>query len=233
MNWNKANKVLSGIDRLFNIFQESEGLSSIERDLLLRRIQDLYEVVLKGDFEEIVKRTEKPKLAPVKEMPKPVWPPKVTEKPKPITPKPVPKPISKPVVERPKAETPKVETPKPIVVEKPKEIVYEPINDNSAEIEELFEFKIATDLSEKLSASAIADLKTSMGINERFLTISELFKGNKAQYDDAIDTLNSFDDFEQAKNYITRILIPEFDWTSDKKINQAKTFVKKVRRRYL
>jgi len=84
-----------------------------------------------------------------------------------------------------------------------------------------------------LSAAPIADLKTAMGINERFLTISELFKGNKAQYDDAIDTLNSFSDFGQAKNYISRILVPEFDWTNEKKINQAKTFIKKVRRRYM
>ncbi|NJN78313.1 MAG: hypothetical protein HC803_08295 [Saprospiraceae bacterium] len=71
------------------------------------------------------------------------------------------------------------------------------------------------------------------GINERFLMISELFKGNKVQYDEAIDALNSFSDFEQAKIFIIKILIPEFDWTNDKKINQAKTFIKKVRRRYL
>lgn len=255
MNWSKANQVLSGIDRLFNIFQESDGLSTIERDLLLRRIQDLYEVVLDGDFEAEQKKQVN---HPVKEVTSPpvktVEPPKVIEQPKPVVieqppvierPKPIieqPKPVIQPpkvVVEPPKpvVETPKVEVPKPPVIEKPKEIVYEPINKanqgSSEDLELLFEHKSATDLSEKLSAAPITDLKNAMGINERFLIISELFKGNKAQYDDAIETLNSFNDFEQAKNYITRILVPEFDWTNEKKINQAKTFIKKVRRRYL
>lgn len=245
MNWNKANQVLSSIDRLFNIFQESGGLSTIERDLLLRKIQDLYEVVLEGDFEAGHKKQAKPSreipTPPIRtvEEPKIIEQPKVIEPPKPVV---IEKPPvierPKPVVEAPKPiiETPKpvVEVPKPPVVEKPKEIIYEPINNGSNEdLELLFEHKSATDLSEKLSAAPITDLKNAMGINERFLIISELFKGNKAQYDDAIETLNSFSDFEQAKNYISKILVPEFDWTNEKKINQAKTFIKKVRRRYL
>ncbi|NJN78314.1 MAG: hypothetical protein HC803_08300 [Saprospiraceae bacterium] len=180
MNWIKANQLLSGIDRLCNIFQESEGLSSIERDLLLRRIQDLYEVVLDGDFEKPAPKEAKPEPPKVKETPKPEpipqWtPPKRTETPKPVVeaPKPV---IERPVVEMPKpmVETPKpiietpkpvIETPKPPVVEKPKEIVYEPTikGYNSDEIEELFEFKSAMDLSEKLSAAPISDLKNAMG----------------------------------------------------------------------
>jgi hypothetical protein len=247
MNWTKANQLLSGIDRLFNIFQESDGLSTIERDLLLRRIQDLYEVVLEGDFEagqrkgsKVVKDIEPPVVRTIE-------PPKVVERPKPVVieqapviekPKPIIEEPKPPVIQQPKVvvDTPKpvVEPPKPPVVEKPKEIVYQPINhDSDEDLELLFEFKSATDLSEKLSAAPILDLKTAMGINERFLIISELFKGNKAQYDDAVETLNSFSDFEQAKNYISRILVPEFDWTNEKKINQAKIFIKKVRRRYL
>jgi hypothetical protein len=243
MNWNKANQLLSGIDRLFNIFQESDGLSTIERDLLLRRIQDLYEVVLEGDFEAGQKKQVKPVKEVIPPPVKTISQPRVVETPKPVVIEQPPiieraKPIieqPKPVIQQPKVvEVPKVEIPQLPVIEKPKQIVYEPINNGSDEdLELLFEHKSATDLSEKLSAAPITDLKNSMGINERFLTISELFKGNKAQYDDAIETLNSFSDFEQAKNYITRILVPEFDWTNEKKINQAKTFIKKVRRRYL
>jgi hypothetical protein len=236
MNWNKANQLLSGIDRLFNIFQESDGLSTIERDLLLRRMQDLYEVVLEGDFDAGQKKQVKPVKKAIPTPLKTVEQPKIIEQPKPVVIE------QSPVVERPKpviqqpkvAESPKVEIPQPLVIEKPKEIVYEPINHGSNEdLELLFEHKSATDLSEKLSAAPITDLKNAMGINERFLIISELFKGNKAQYDDTIETLNSFSDFEQAKNYISKILVPEFDWTNEKKINQAKIFIKKVRRRYL
>lgn len=267
MNWQKANQALGNIERLLQVFETSGNLSSIERDLLLRRIQDLYEIIL--DNQDVVEET------PVKTAPKPVVqkPPviektKIEEKvelPKP-EPKPqpkvelpkekvreekptiqIPKPVEKPKVERPKIEKkielakpkpkPKVEIPKPPVIEKP--FIQNPAppkqfyGEEAEIIEELFEFKVASDLSEKLSASPIKDLTTSMSINERFITISELFKGNKSKYDEAIHELNSFNNFEQARNYILNQLIGEYDWTNKKKTKSAKAFIKKVRRRYL
>lgn len=286
MNWQKANQALGNIERLIQVFELSKNFSSIERDLLLRRIQDLYEIVLESENSkpktnstskvETTKPVvtpppvyEKPKIElpkvevkkikPVIKIPKVAYQPIVIETPKVEVPKVEPKPI---VVERPKVEKvkpkpivverPKVEKakPKPVVIEKPKVEVrkppvvetktyQEPIisptwTDEEVEIiDDLFEFKVATDLSEKLSAGPIRDLRTSMSINERFITISELFKGSKSKYDEAIQKLNNFENFEQATNYILDNLATKYGWLNKKKTKLAKSFIKKVRRRYL
>ncbi len=245
MNWSKAKATLSSIHRLIAIFEEAENLSTIERDLLLKRIQELYELVLLSETEEekrkVVKQqnpTPKPVTSPVVEKPR------VEPKPKPVVPPPVierPKPKPQPVI---------VETPKPIEVPVKKEVPQykEPVvspkievtetssvkeENISEEVIDLFEFKSATDLSEKLSDSPIKDLKASMSINERFLTISELFKGNAARYNEVIEVLNGLSNFEQAKSYLMKVVIPEFEWTAEKKQNLAKKFIKKVNRRFL
>lgn len=266
MNWSKAKSTLSSIHRLIAIFEEADDLSTIERDLLLKRIQELYEVVLLSETDE--EKQEKQKT-PISKQPTPtpvietakIEPPKVEQKIERAKPQPVAPP---PVIQAPKpqptiAEQPKpklqpvvIETPKPIKIEKPKveekPIYTEPVrkeqakvvadkpisNQNtSEEIIELFEFKSATDLSEKLSDSPIKDLKASMSINERFLTISELFKGNAARYNEVLEVLNGLSTFEQAKSYLIRVVIPEFDWTAEKKQGLAKRFIKKVNRRFL
>ena len=256
MNWHKANQALSNIRRLLKVFENSEDLSAIERDLLLRRIQDLYEIVLEVNPSSSETTVAKPPRttppAPQKTTPKVVEVPKqevpkIVESPKKTTqettpiinrPKPVERPVS-PKVEKPK--TPKVQQPKkqvspPIETKKPTPTP-PPTTSLSKEeqemIQELFEFKTASDLSEKLSDSPIGDLTTSMSINELFITVSELFKGNKPQYDAVIHKLNNFDSFEQAKVYMINELIAEYDWLNKKKLKSAKDFIKKVRRRYL
>ena len=263
MNWQKANQALGNIERLLQVFETTDNLSSIERDLLLRRIQDLYEIVLDNKDSVVksnltVKTTSKPvvqtppiiekrKVEERVELPRPkVELPKVEirkeERKAEVTPKVEKTKIETPKIELPKVERkpveiPKVETPKSSVFEERtyhKPVVTTQFNDEEAEIiEEFFKFKVATDLSEKLSASPIRDLTTSMSINERFITISELFKGNKSKYDEAIHELNNFYNFEQAKVYMLNHLISEYNWTKKKKIKSAKSFIKKVRRRYL
>ncbi|MFK7946355.1 MAG: hypothetical protein AB8G11_02105 [Saprospiraceae bacterium] len=292
MNWQKANQALGNIERLLQVFETSKNLSSIERDLLLRRIQDLYEIILEN--ENVDTKTTTPPITtpkPVVQKPPVIETPKVEEKiafskPKVELPKvevseekviiETPKPKvelpkveireEKPIIEKPRVELPKVEIPKikiskpkpepepkpepkvevpkppvtrpksPVIEERTyeKPVVTKKFDEEETEIiEELFEFKSASDLSEKLSTSPIQDLTKSMSINERFITISELFKGNKSKYDEAIHELNNFYSFEQAKAYILNHLIEEYNWTKKKKIKSAKAFIKKVRRRYL
>jgi hypothetical protein len=255
MNWSKAKATLSSINRLIAIFEEADDLSAIERDLLLKRIQELYGFVLLSETHEDKRKqvrqtpvpqpvVETPKVEvkietpkpPVTPTPPPVVPPIVIEKPKP---KPIP--IIEPViVEKPKPiEVPIIEKPiyrEPVKVKKVEPIYTPPSKPNQEvdeEIEDLFEFKSATDLSEKLSDAPIKDLKASMSINERFLTISELFKGNAARYNEVVEVLNGLSNFDQAKSYLMKVVIPEFDWTAEKKQGLAKRFIKKVNRRFL
>jgi hypothetical protein len=60
----------------------------------------------------------------------------------------------------------------------------------------------------------IRDLKSSIGINEKFLFINELFKGNMKEYTDTIVMLSDAETLELAHE----ILVPiknKYDWRDD------------------
>lgn len=73
----------------------------------------------------------------------------------------------------------------------------------------------------------IADLTKSIGINDKFQFIKELFGGDSDRYTDTIRTLNNFDNVEEAFNYIETI----YNW--DKNNDAVKRIVLLVRRRYM
>ena len=58
-----------------------------------------------------------------------------------------------------------------------------------SEYDELFEFKAAAELSQRLSETKINDLNKSMGLNEKFFYINELFGGNSAKFRTCITKL--------------------------------------------
>lgn len=190
-------------------------------------------------------KTETPKVKPVE---KKVDPPKV-EVPKVEIPKEKPIPVQLPIVEK-KEEPTKIEEPKekprpkievkPILKKEPEPKVEEPAKEEVAsnafneEYEELFLFKEATDISQKLSEAPIEDLSKALGLNEKFLYINELFGGNAAKFKAAIDVFNEpMDSFEGARAYMEKELVEQFGWVSKLKKTVAKDFVKLVRRRYL
>ncbi len=76
----------------------------------------------------------------------------------------------------------------------------------------------STDISyaEKLQQKPITDLVKSIGLNEKFLFIKELFKNNSDDYNEAILLLNSFNSITQAFDYLD-VLKQKFEWdeTSD------------------
>jgi hypothetical protein len=175
----------------------------------------------------------KPKV----ETPKVETPVYVQPKPKVETPK-VETPVyvqPKPKVETPKVETPvyvqpkpKVETPNYFQQEIEPEIT--PLNFDEYDI--LFEEERITALSQRLGQGKITNLRTSMGINERFLIQNELFGGNSNLFNKTLDTLNEFENFVEAKAYIIKEAAPENDWLDDNRIKRAQAFIRKIRRRY-
>lgn len=72
-------------------------------------------------------------------------------------------------------------------------------------------------VAEKLQHKKITDLKASIGINERFQFINELFEGNMKEYTVAIDQINSFSSLSEADSYITK-LEEVYKWPSDNQI---------------
>ncbi|MBI9039644.1 MAG: hypothetical protein JEY97_16055 [Bacteroidales bacterium] len=69
-------------------------------------------------------------------------------------------------------------------------------------------------IAAKITKKKTSDLKSIIGINEKFLFINELFNGNMQDYNEAVNSLNSFTDHEEANNFIES-LKQSNNWDND------------------
>ena len=67
--------------------------------------------------------------------------------------------------------------------------------------------------SDKLQQQPVEDLKRSIGINEKFAFMNELFQSNQQRYSDSIDALNNFRNYEEAHAHLT-MLTAEMKWNT-------------------
>ncbi len=86
------------------------------------------------------------------------------------------------------------------------------------------------ELSESLKDDPIKDLKKAIGINDRFLYIRELFRGDEAMYERSVKTINGFAIYPEAEYWIKRELKLKLGW--DDKNEIVKQFDQLVRRRF-
>lgn len=73
----------------------------------------------------------------------------------------------------------------------------------------------ATELVEVLKETPIKDLRKAIGINDRFLFINELFRGDESTYERSIRTINSFNIFAEAEYWINRELKVKLGWNAE------------------
>ena len=69
-----------------------------------------------------------------------------------------------------------------------------------------------TELSHRLTDVPVKDLKKAIGINDRYLYINELFRGDEAMYERSIKTINSFAIWPEAEYWIRRELKTKLGW---------------------
>lgn len=74
-------------------------------------------------------------------------------------------------------------------------------------------------IAEKLSAKPVIDLRKSIGINERFAFINELFEGNQQLFMESIDKLNNMPVYDDARRVLYEELAGKMNWNT-----KAKTF---------
>ncbi|MBI2729483.1 MAG: hypothetical protein HYX40_01795 [Sphingobacteriales bacterium] len=87
------------------------------------------------------------------------------------------------------------------------------------------------ELAEHLSSTPVKDLKKAIGINDRFVFINELFRGDEAMYERSIKTINSYSIYQEARYWMERELKLKLGWDMDKESVQH--FYDLVRRRFL
>jgi len=83
---------------------------------------------------------------------------------------------------------------------------------------------------EVLKHEPIKDLRKAIGINDRFVFINDLFRGDEAMYERSVKTINSFYIFQEAEYWINRELIVKLGWDRDNEI--VKHFYQLVKRRF-
>ena len=208
MNLQQAKIILEKINRLYkSMTLDEKNIDVFEQDLMLSYVKQLYDAFAPEEQQEPIRKTIPRRARPViKEVARPVE----------VAPEPEP---AKVVQE----ETPAPVSPPPPPPPKPKA---------KPEHEVLFEQKEAKELSEKLSSQPIKDLNKAMGINEKILTINELFSKDDSAYKTAVKQLNVLKSFEEAKPILSE-LAEKHNWTQRNKKKKAQVFIKLVRRRYL
>lgn len=238
MDIKNFNKKLTKISALTDTSSETIQLSSLERDLLLSYIRDLYDLALDNMPAKNQTFTPEPKT---QEKPIIHTQPVATFIEEPIVPAPTkvmtPEPPKEEVI-IPTVITENIEVQKPIQIEQvaasvsPDVSIGKPASQSNDLIAELFADEKVSDLSDKLALSPVKDLTKSMGINERIFTQQELFGNNQTLFNDTLQRLNNCQNFAEAKQYLLDNVISTYDWTNEHKIKKAATFVKLVKRKF-
>lgn len=95
--------------------------------------------------------------------------------------------------------------------------------------EKLFQQK--TEIGESLNKEPLKDIKKAIGVNDRYIFITELFRGDEAMYERSLKTINHFTIFPEAEFWIQRELKLKLGWQEDHML--VKQFDQLVRRRFL
>lgn len=81
-----------------------------------------------------------------------------------------------------------------------------------------------------LQSAPVRDLKKAVGINDRYLFVNELFRGDESMYERSMKTINGFTIYPEAQYWIERELKVKLGWGDQ--CETAKLFDQLVRRRF-
>lgn len=146
-----------------------------------------------------------------------------------------PEPVETPIQAKPTVDN--TPAPEPVAVQETAAAAERIEIEAEVEIEdtayaELFAQAQSGDLSDRLSQRPIENITKAMGVNERIFMTNELFNGDSDAFQKHLSELNKLNDFDSAKRYMIAEIINEYDWVNESKANQAKDFIKLVRRRH-
>jgi hypothetical protein len=248
---------LEVIQEQFSIIREYEGkIPVIELDLIMTSIRDLYELVLSLQIEnmgsiipkpapqpETIKTSPQPEISKPAPQPAPVrlspgiinMEPVSGEEPvkevDPVKPEP---PVSSYV---PPGQEPEV-PPAPVHEAEPdrtqpnqkyQRITFDLFSENGSSLADRMHDGQERRVADNPGDARTSDLRTSIGINDKFLFINELFEGNMRIYDEAIQKLNAGTTVAQADLLLLDLKIV-YNWDSESPT--VKKFVELVRRKF-
>lgn len=87
------------------------------------------------------------------------------------------------------------------------------------------------ELGNKLKDVPIKDIKKAISLNDKFIYIRELFRGDEVMYERSLKTINQFSIYPEAEFWIQRELKLKLAWPEDNPL--VKQFDQLVKRRFL
>lgn len=86
------------------------------------------------------------------------------------------------------------------------------------------------EVGEKIGSMGIPDLKSAIGINDKFQFMQELFRGDKDHYERSVKTINECQSLQEAEYWIERELKIKLGWDESDAV--AQHFYSLVRKRF-
>ena len=114
---------------------------------------------------------------------------------------------------------------KPTAVKEINELLMNDIPEMNEHLKE-YNVEVATILDD----TPVRDLKKAISINDRYLFINHLFRGDENMYERSIKTINGFNIFAEAQYWIKRELKVKMSWSDDNPTVQL--FDQLVKRRF-
>jgi len=109
-------------------------------------------------------------------------------------------------------------------------VIEKPNLDNSTSINDSFAIGAPEKtVADKLRQQPIKDLKSAIGLNQKFLFMNDLFEGENEKFNDAINKINSFKNLQEALAYIDSEISSAWDKENSSVIN----FMDLVERRFM
>lgn len=246
-----ATNVLQLLEKINRTAQRinAPGLSKLEYDLLLQYVRDLYDEldtqlngVLAAKQSDVAPVTVTERVQPEVVVQKPVPPlekveEKVVEKVEAHVPKPVEQ-VQQPVIKQEPVVLEKIVEPAVVFADEPTVIAHTPITDKVEQAVPINErIKSGGDLNERWKGAAnevhhkyaVKPLKDMIDLNRRIAFVNELFKGNGEELSKAVQTIDSYTDYDSAKVYVNS-LARTWNWFESSQ--SAKLFVKLVKQRF-
>jgi hypothetical protein len=104
------------------------------------------------------------------------------------------------------------------------------IGNSSTSINDKLKSGSSSELGSTLKGSPVKELRKAIGVNDRFVFINELFRGDEAMYERSIKTINNFRILPEAEYWMERELKIKIGWDDSRDIVQH--FYQLVRRRF-
>lgn len=112
-------------------------------------------------------------------------------------------------------------------IDSPKKEINEWVRNEIVSVNDNLKENSKAESNYKLSDEPVKDLKKAIGINDRFLYINELFRGDEVMYERSIKTINSFSIWPEAEYWIKRELKTKLGWVDNPIVKQFDQLVKR------